>query len=105
MRGPWEFEDPACGEVGTELFYLEDKDDVGRPPVSSQIYPPQLQNLCGGCPHLRECGDWSLRYEDYGYWAGMSSHDRERIRKQRGISLHNISASRQGATKEARRSA
>ena len=27
-RGPWEFEDPSCAEIGVEAFYLPDKDEA-----------------------------------------------------------------------------
>ena len=26
-RGPWEFEEPLCAEVGVEIFYTDDKDE------------------------------------------------------------------------------
>lgn len=101
MRGPWEYESPACAGVGTELFYLPDKDD-DKAVDRKQLYLPDLKKVCGGCPHLRECGDWALRYEDHGYWAGMTSHDREAERKARRITYHNISAARENQTKVAR---
>lgn len=101
MRKPWEFESPACAEVGVDMFFLPDKDEP-RPIDGKQLYPPQLRSICGGCRHLRECGEWALKYEDHGFWAGMTAHDREDVRRARRIPLHNISASRQNQTKVAK---
>lgn len=87
MRGPWEFESPACAEVGLEWFYPETPEGM-----QSGVYEPLLKTICGGCPHLRECGDWAIRHEYYGYWGGMTVRDRIRIRSQRGITGWEISA-------------
>lgn len=100
MRKPWEFEDPACVDVGTEVFYPEDIDGP-----QGYRYPESLERLCGGCIHLRECRDWALLHEDHGYWGGTSSKQREAIRKTQRIGLRNLSAARPNQTKAIRQSA
>lgn len=87
MQGPWEFESPACAGLDTDLFYPERSDGRGNPHDQ-----PILKRICGGCPHLRECGDWALRYENYGYWAGMTEMERRRRRVALGIVGWELSA-------------
>lgn len=94
MRGPWEFEDPACVGLPTDYFFPEDSE--GK--AISQ-YLPILKKICGGCPHLRECRDWALAHEDFGYWGGTSAKKREEMRKGQRIPLRNISASRPNQTR------
>jgi WhiB family transcriptional regulator, redox-sensing transcriptional regulator len=72
MRGPWEFESPACYGVPFEVLFPEDV--YGRNTKHYEF--DQLKRICGGCPHLSECRDWALRHEQYGWWAGMTPEQR-----------------------------
>lgn len=80
MREPWTFEDPACAGIGSEVFFPEKLDGN-----ADSVYEPALAKICQGCSHLRECGDWALQNEFYGWWGGMSETERRRRRKKLGM--------------------
>ena len=46
--------------------------------------------LCNTCPVQKDCLDHALKYEDYGFWGGVSAKGRERMRKELGIELIDI---------------
>jgi hypothetical protein len=80
MRVPWTYENPSCAEVGSDLFYPE-RDDT------DMVHTKVTISICKVCPHLAECAEWGIQRERYGIWGGISSSDRNRIRKLRGITL------------------
>jgi len=79
MRGPASYEDPLCQEISTELFFPEIGED--------RVLLTQLKSMCKRCPHFQECAEWGIKNEKYGIWGGLSSQERIRIRRQRGITL------------------
>lgn len=86
MRPPWEFEEPACAEVGTNLFFQADADDPTQVGASDREYK-YARSVCQGCKHLMECAEWGIKNETHGMWGGLSPKDRNTIRSQRRISL------------------
>lgn len=79
MRGPWNFEDPRCRGIDTELFY---------PPEAEK--PPEMDlllSICGNCRHQSECAEWGIKNERFGIWGGLTHGKRTRIRKARGITI------------------
>lgn len=40
---------------------------------------------CNRCPCLPECFAWSVQFEPFGFWAGMSATERARIRSKYAI--------------------
>lgn len=69
-----------CAEMDPELFF----DDAKH---QGAVTGPWLRALCESCPIFTECGDHALRFEEYGYWGGMSAADRRRERVVRGVAL------------------
>ena len=67
---------PSCAGTDLEVWFAE----------NAQYSPKFLKRICDACPVLRECEEWSLRHEMHGYWAGMNPTDRERRRREEGIS-------------------
>lgn len=47
----------------------------------------QLKRICDNCEMLSACADYAIRFEDLGYWGGLSPSERRRIRQARGISI------------------
>lgn len=47
-RGPWEFEEPLCAEVGVEIFYTDDKDEKKLESMSTYA---MANSICKKCPH------------------------------------------------------
>jgi hypothetical protein len=80
MRVPWSFENPACAEVGMELFYPEVEN-------GDRVHTQQAINVCNGCPHLAECAEWGIKRERFGTWGGLTAVKRTRIRRLIGITL------------------
>jgi len=80
MRVPWNFENPACAEIGMEPFYPEvDEGD--------RVHTKQAISICNRCPHLAECAEWGLYRERFGIWGGTTASKRTRIREAIGIKL------------------
>lgn len=77
MRGPWDFEDPRCKGIDTEVYY---------PPEAE--HPREIQrilSICGNCEHQVECAEWGIKNERYGIWGGLTQKQRTRLRASRGI--------------------
>jgi hypothetical protein len=88
VKKPWEFDNPVCAEVGHQLFYLDDRDDIGvdRLPDNMSDYR-KAQSMCTSCVHQFDCAEWGIKKERHGVWGGLTPHDREQIRKKRNILL------------------
>ena len=80
MRGPWQFEEPLCAEVGGE-FWFPDKED------NLDISASFAKSICHKCTHKDECLEWALGNEKFGIWGGTNEKTRQRIRSKRGIKV------------------
>ena len=85
-RPPWEFEEPRCAEVGTEIFFAKDKDEPGSSKLSANEYE-MARKICQKCPHKMECAEWGILNEVHGVWGGLTPQQRSRLRKQRRIQV------------------
>lgn len=84
MRKPWDFEEPRCAEVGTEIFFLPDLDVRDHRPLNQGNYT-EAKKICQQCPHLAECAEWGIYNEEYGMWGGMTPAERTTMRRRLGI--------------------
>lgn len=75
MKVPWEFEEPACAEVGGD-FWFPDKSDSSR-----EMY--LAKSICASCTHKVDCLEWALQYERFGIWGGTTDSQRASIRRMR----------------------
>jgi hypothetical protein len=82
---PWQYKEPLCAEIGAELFYIEDKDEV----VIGQRLNAYVEakKICSACAHIVECGQWAIRNEKHGFWGGYSPEERKQIRGKLNIIL------------------
>lgn len=85
-RPPWEFEDPKCAEVGTEIFFSSDRDDPGQRKLPANEYA-MAATICARCPHKMECAEWGIMYESHGMWGGLTPQQRARMRTKRKIQI------------------
>lgn len=81
MLKPWEFENPNCKDVDTEIFYPDAYDKSQYTPSAMKM----MRELCSTCPFKEPCLMWALKYEGHGVWAGTTEYDRRRLRKQYGV--------------------
>ena len=84
-RGPWEFEEPLCSEVGVEMFYTDDKDEKR---IDSMSTYAMASSICRKCTHIAECADWAIKNELFGFWGGLTPKDRINIRRRKRISVN-----------------
>ena len=70
--------DRGCIDAPTEWFY---------PDETGQKVHPNAVELCEECPVKDECRTHALTHEEYGYWAGMTAAERNRIRDRFNIRL------------------
>ena len=75
MRGPWQFEEPSCAEVGGD-FWFPEKNGIA---IELQI----AKKICASCTHKTECLEWALANEDFGIWGGTTNIERRRIKRMR----------------------
>ena len=75
MRGPWLFEEPACAEIGGDLWFPEKNEDTREMRMAKQ--------LCLSCTHKTECLEWAVKNEMFGIWGGKSAVERKNIRRMR----------------------
>jgi hypothetical protein len=43
-----------------------------------------LKSVCASCPVFADCDEYALKYEQWGFWAGINSHD-ERQQRRRNL--------------------
>lgn len=65
----------ACRDADPELFF-----------PSRESSPAQVvaaKRICGGCPVLKQCGDYAVAAgERIGIWGGMTGDERREIRRE-----------------------
>ena len=83
-RGPWEFEEPLCAEVGVEIFYTDDKDEKK---VESMSTYAMANSICKKCPHKNECAEWDIKHELFGFWGGLSPKERTNLRRDKRMQV------------------
>lgn len=89
MRKPWEFEDPLCAEVGTDVFFARDADEQ-RSRKSQENYK-EAREICKRCDHIVECAEWGIKYESYGMWGGLTPADRAKARRKVSVTIQSPS--------------
>lgn len=65
-----------CRGMNTDLFFLEDT-QLERQYFDSKM----LRKICFSCPIRKECMKLALDSEEYGFWGGLASYERQAIRK------------------------
>jgi hypothetical protein len=65
-----------CRDIPTSEFYR----------ARGEMVSEHVRQACGACEVSAECLDWALHHELVGYWAGTSGRQRERLRRERGVS-------------------
>jgi hypothetical protein len=86
MKKPWDFEEPACAEVGVSLFFQPDADDPEQGTFADRNYE-YARKVCKTCVHKNECAEWGLANEVHGMWGGLSPRERTSLRKRSAISV------------------
>lgn len=82
---PWNFEQPLCAEVGLEIFYLKDRDELAPAEGNSIGDYALAKSICHRCDHLTQCAEWGLENEFHGVWGGMTPVEREKVRSNMRI--------------------
>lgn len=85
LKGPWDFENPSCAEIGVDLFY-RDTDSMDN---NSRNEQNQILDICKSCPCVTECAEWGIARERWGIWGGLLPRQRELIRRRRRRNLIN----------------
>lgn len=75
MRGPWNFENPLCSEIGGDFWFPEKAED------SREL--KMARTICGTCTHKNECIEWAVEHERFGIWGGTNETQRASIRRMR----------------------
>ena len=75
MTAPWEFEEPACAEVGGDFWFPEKSDS------SNEMF--LAKSICGSCTHKVDCLEWAINNEPFGIWGGTTEMQRASIRRMR----------------------
>lgn len=66
-------------EINTDDFYADEK--KGRIAAGTERYP--APGFCVNCPVKKECFNYSVLHEEYGYWAGTTERQRRVLRKNK----------------------
>jgi hypothetical protein len=62
-----------CTDAEPDLFFDESPASISR-----------AKSMCQGCPVIKECADWAIRYEEFGVFGGLSAKERNMIRGTNG---------------------
>lgn len=52
-------------------------------PEDGQRVSPIARRACEACGVREECLTWALAHEEFGFWAGLTSDERDRLRRHR----------------------
>lgn len=85
---PWEFDQALCAQVGAELFFQDDRDD--KKAGMSEIDYNASKRICNSCIHINDCAEWGVKHEVHGVWGGLTPQDRERVRRDRKMTVSTI---------------
>lgn len=69
-----------CHNIETDAFY----------PLSysrREYQVRMLDKVCKDCPFKRECLEYAVSHEPYGFWGGTTPPEREVIRKETKLGL------------------
>lgn len=69
--------DAKCREVDPEIFFP----DGYQSPQEIRV----VLSLCSHCPVFKECHDYSMQHDLYGWWAGKTREERKAKQKELGI--------------------
>lgn len=86
MRGPWEFENAPCSEVGVSIFFMQDKDDPQSNGTTDQLYR-EAKSVCNRCQYKTDCAMWGIQNETHGVWGGLTPKERKALRRKGNIPL------------------
>ena len=86
MKKPWDFEEPACAEVGVSMFFQTDKDEPTEASIHDNDYR-YGKKVCSTCIHQSECTEWGIENEVYGLWGGLTPNERRAFRTKNKIPL------------------
>jgi len=81
MRGPWEFQNAPCTEVGVNVFFAQDKDDPESNGTNDSMYG-DAKKVCSTCEYKTDCAIWGLKNETHGVWGGLTPNERKLIKRQ-----------------------
>lgn len=81
LKKPWDFEDPLCAEVGTDVFFARDLEEEKGNRKGYENYK-EAREICKRCEHIVECAEWGIKYEQYGMWGGLTPAERSKIRRK-----------------------
>jgi hypothetical protein len=81
MKGPWEFENAPCTQVGVNVFFAQDRDDPESNGTRDSRYRDAKKG-CSTCEYKTDCAIWGLANETHGVWGGLTPKERNLIKKQ-----------------------
>lgn len=81
---PWDFTNALCSQIGTEMFFIEDRDEKDLTSLADYKF---AINICNQCEHIADCAEWGVKHETYGVWGGLTPKQRRTARQKRNIIL------------------
>jgi WhiB family redox-sensing transcriptional regulator len=81
LTPPWQFDNPLCAQIGLELYYKDEDIEDDRALVHGE--QTKAINLCKSCDHQFDCAEWGINRERWGVWGGLTSRERQNIRRKR----------------------
>ena len=97
-----DFSGAACASIGLDIFYDDDlytergtvtpigNREYIRSMSSKPIQHAYLRRMCLQCPILRECREYAVKHEVFGFWGGMTAMERQSERHMKNILLEEI---------------
>lgn len=59
-------------------------------PYYDQPITKAMRAACASCPVLKECENYAILHERYGYWANMTEGQRTKVRKNQNPQYQNL---------------
>ncbi len=75
--------DAKCREIDPDIFFP----DGYQEPQEVRV----VLSLCSHCPIFKDCYDYAMQHDLYGWWAGTTQAERKQTQKALGITPTPIS--------------
>lgn len=87
FQGVFIAEDGACKGHPTDWWFPLQKTGRSAEVAAIKLNTLQAKSICVSCSQKKECLDYSLEWEPWGIWGGMTEQERAEIRWKEKVNL------------------
>lgn len=87
FQGSFPPEDGACKGHPTEWWFPLQKTGKRVELNEIKVNTAKAKHICGGCSQKTQCLQYSLEWEPWGIWGGLTEQERATLRWNKSVNL------------------